>query len=298
MPFSIGPELRAPAEMPVDIHVRLEQTPCKLLGALHQFTFEDIGITLEVDSHGDVLIHTASARYYVIGGHTVLIDADPTLASSMMRYMVLSYCLPTLINQRGVQMALHANAIYTPRGAIILAGASGGGKSTLHAALLRRGMPMLSDDVAVLQNNAGGYAVLPGMRRYRITTDAWERLQPPADKVVPLGGPYNKMALLAPASLMHKKPAPLAAIYVLEPHDGGEIFVEKLQGVAAFHLLQTQAYLPLGSMVLSRDMLAFSNLVDHTAVYRVRRPIHRWTVDELTDIVLSGDPLSDLATHG
>ena len=223
--------------MPVDVHVEFGQAPQNLPNAVHRYTFADADIKIQVDGHGDVLMHTATARYHVVGGQTVLIDADPALQPHALRDMVLYYCLPALLNQRGA-FALHANAICTPRGAIVLAGSSGGGKSTLHAALLGRGMAMLSDDVAVLRSRADGYDVLPGTRRYRMTADAWERMKPPAEQVIPLDGPRKKVALLAPTSLHHNKSAPLAAIYLLEPYAGEEIIVERLQGVAAFRLLQ------------------------------------------------------------
>ena len=95
-------------------------------------------------------------------------------------------------------------------------------------------MAMLSDDLAVLRNRANGYDVLPGTRHYRMTAEAWERMKPPAEQVFPMDGPRKKVALLAPTSLLHKKSAPLASIYLLEPYAGTEIIVERLQGLAAF----------------------------------------------------------------
>ena len=199
VPFPVDAELQAPADTHVDVYVELGDVPHDLPNAVHCYTYTDAGIKIEVDDHGNVLMHTAKARYYVVGGQTVLIDAIPTLAPYVMRYMVLHYCLPMLLNQRGA-FALHANALYTPRGAIVLAGFSGGGKSTLHGLLLKRGITMLSDDVAVLYRREDGYDVLPGTRRYRMVVDAWKRIQPPAEQVLQLNGPRQKVSLLAPAS--------------------------------------------------------------------------------------------------
>ncbi|MCB9139780.1 MAG: hypothetical protein H6642_15665 [Caldilineaceae bacterium] len=298
VPFPVSKEFRAPTGTPVDVYVKFGEVPRKLSNTVRQFSSEDVGIKMEVNDRNDILMHTATARYLVKDGCTVLITADSDSKAAMVRYTVLNYCLPALINQRGVDMALHGNAISTPRGGIVLAGVSGSGKSSLHAALLKRGMAMLSDDIAVLRSNAYSYDILPGIRRYRMTVEAWEQLRPPTERVVPLGGERNKVALWAPVNLMHDQPAPLMAIYILEPYDGIEILIEKLQGVAAFRLLQTQAYLPLGSMVLFKDMYSFSKLVDSVSIYQVRRPANRWTVDELASLVLEVDPLSCLPTYG
>lgn len=75
-------------------------------------------------------------------------------------------------------------------------------------------MAMLSDDVAVLRSSADGVEVLPGLRRYRMVADAWERVQPPAEQVVRLGGPRSKVVLVAPSSVYRANPTPLAAVFV------------------------------------------------------------------------------------
>ncbi|MGA2164174.1 MAG: hypothetical protein ABSH36_06865, partial [Solirubrobacteraceae bacterium] len=47
--------------------------------------------------------------------------------------------------------ALHAGAVATPEGALAIAAATGGGKSTLLCELLRDGLTLMSDDVLVLE---------------------------------------------------------------------------------------------------------------------------------------------------
>ena len=56
--------------------------------------------------------------------------------------------------QRGV-LAVHAGAAQGPRGAIVVAGRSGQGKSTLILGLVRRGLGLLSDELALLDPAAG-----------------------------------------------------------------------------------------------------------------------------------------------
>jgi hypothetical protein len=64
--------------------------------------------------------------------------------------VVLDSVLFTVALLRGYE-ALHAGAIATPGGAIAITAASGGGKSTLLSELLGRGLPLLADDVVVLE---------------------------------------------------------------------------------------------------------------------------------------------------
>jgi hypothetical protein len=74
--------------------------------------------------------------------------SDPTDPSWWR--VVLDSALFTVALLRGYE-ALHAGAIATPDGAIAIAAATGGGKSTLLAALLGRGAELMADDVLVLE---------------------------------------------------------------------------------------------------------------------------------------------------
>jgi hypothetical protein len=65
--------------------------------------------------------------------------------------VVLDSVLFTVALLRGYE-ALHAGAIAAPDGVIAITAASGGGKSTLLSELLGRGLPLMADDVLVLQS--------------------------------------------------------------------------------------------------------------------------------------------------
>ena len=79
--------------------------------------------------------------------------ADPEALD--WRRVLLSRVLPLVAIARGGE-ALHAGAVETPAGAVAMLAPSGGGKSTLTAELLDRGMGLLSDDVLVLTSSPGG----------------------------------------------------------------------------------------------------------------------------------------------
>jgi hypothetical protein len=64
--------------------------------------------------------------------------------------LVLDSVLFTVALLQGYE-ALHAGAIATPDGAIAIAASTGGGKSTLLAELLQRGVQLMADDVLVLE---------------------------------------------------------------------------------------------------------------------------------------------------
>lgn len=65
----------------------------------------------------------------------------------------------TLIAQDPAIVALHAAAIATPSGAIVLLGDHNAGKSTLSVALAARGSGFIADDRVVVVQRPGGFAV-------------------------------------------------------------------------------------------------------------------------------------------
>jgi hypothetical protein len=84
------------------------------------------------------------------------------------RHLLLDQVLPLIVAGRDC-LALHASVVDVDGGAIAFLGAAGNGKSTLAAALGRRGHPVLSDDCCVVRRSARGFEVVatyPGVRLF------------------------------------------------------------------------------------------------------------------------------------
>jgi len=76
--------------------------------------------------------------------------------------VLLTRVLPNVAIARGYE-ALHAAAVLTGRGAVAIAAASGGGKSTLACELVRRGWPLFADDTVVLGRGEAGVEAHPSV---------------------------------------------------------------------------------------------------------------------------------------
>lgn len=100
-----------------------------------------------------------AARYLVAAGASVTIEARPDAPADRIARFLRMAPLAALLYQRGV-LACHASAVATPRGALLIAGDSASGKSTLAAALLLRGCRLLADDVAPVELNDEGWPVV------------------------------------------------------------------------------------------------------------------------------------------
>ena len=97
-------------------------------------------------------------RFLVAGGETIRYAVEDGVGAADLRLFLLGTAWPALAMQRGL-LPLHASAI--AEGACVHAflGHSAAGKSTLAAALTKRGHPFFADDVLLLDPNVGAEAL-------------------------------------------------------------------------------------------------------------------------------------------
>ena len=130
--------------------------------------------------------------------------------------------LGCLLRVRGFT-GLHASASACRKGAILVIGPKGGGKSTVAAHLCAQGLPVLTDDIAVLQESERQVLVQPGyprMRQWPSTLSVLPDLDPEAlPRVVSLAD--KRYVELAPREdgsrwQFHPEPLPLIGVYLLD----------------------------------------------------------------------------------
>ena len=277
-----------------DVIVRLHNVPASLSDVLAEREQPLMQARVAIDSAAQVLWTTQYARFLVSDGRRIDVELlDPGIRPGAWLRFVLSNCLPAVLIQRG-QLALHANAVATATGAVVIGGASGAGKSTLLAALIAAGNRMLSDDVTALRvvDSPLGMSsraservwVAAGFPQYRLCGDALDQLAP-AGNVHALGGARGKFAVSPPASGFQTHAAPLRAIYLIEHRPCSELQVETLHGVDKLAALRALSYAPMSLVHLPRQWGALLQIAAATTLYRVRRPQGRWTVDALVTLV-------------
>lgn len=125
---------------------------------------------------------------------------------------VLSYWLERL----GIP-ALHASAVRIGAGAVVFLAQSGGGKSSLAAALLQAGAALLTDDVLPVEEVDGTFLARPGYPQMRLEPDTAGRLGPAAG-LAPVSPDDSKLHV--PVDRFCDTALPLSALYVVERRPG------------------------------------------------------------------------------
>ena len=225
------------------------------------------------------------ARYLVTGGRDMLIDPLGTDDGDVVAFFASSP-FTALLQQRGVA-TLHAAAVATEAGAVLLLGRSGIGKSSLAAALVERGYPLLADDVTGVMLDAGGRPVaLPAFAHQRLWAHTLDEMhwRGRAQSRVQRG--LEKYWV--PSQRACAVPLPVCAAFVLEANDHPDIGIEPASPGSAFRLLWKNTH-RRRVMSAMGQRLAHFRAVTATArrvpVARMTRPRYPFLLDALADHV-------------
>jgi hypothetical protein len=222
-------------------------------------------ITLATTAEGAHLLDVSDTGRYRVGdadvAHAPSSDADPRAIA----LDVVGHVLPLLLHRAGA-WPLHASAVATDAGALVLVGARGAGKSTLAAACTGLGAALVADDTAVL--DAGTPArIRPAGLPLRVRPDVADALGLAGEDD---GWGKRRLAVThaSGASL------PVAAVLLVQPIASGRATIEHVAPRAAIATLAASSKL---AALLGRDhaptaLLAAARLVETVPVRRLVVP--------------------------
>lgn len=154
------------------------------------------------------------------GGIEFLVEASGTIVwtwwassqsfSTSCMYLV-GPVLGFVLQLRG-HTSLHASCVAVKGGAIGFVGDCGAGKSTIAAALAKRGLEVLSDDVLALRAQDRGFLVQPGPSRIRLWPSSVKMLFGSDDALPRLSTAFDKRYLEISREATHSDPVPIRLI--------------------------------------------------------------------------------------
>ena len=242
------------------------------------------GVRFEAKRDSFLLCVEGIARFWACAGREVVIDTAPVASEPQIRTLFLGLVLTAVLHQRGV-LVLHASGVVGSRGAMLFAGHSGDGKSTLLAALASRGYEPLGDDAAVVTQEATGRLLAhPGFPQVRLWADAAARLGHSLDDLCRILPSEDKYALQLGA-FRERPPETLGGLYVLGVQDDDdEVRFEPIVGSECFAAVRTYTRnLPLleGLQMRLPHFHLAAAVASRIPVVRITRPRGRDSVDEL-----------------
>ncbi len=268
-----------------DINIRLGAVAAKGLGG-----GEQLGPYAWADSRSLWLRVPAVARFLVSEGRDILIDPEPGIDEDSLRVFLLGSAFGALLFQRGY-LVLHGNAIRIGDQCLVCVGPSGAGKSTLAAGFLRRGYPVLADDVAPVDGECRALPGFPRIKLWRdvthelaIDTSGLRRIRPNTEKFnLPVG------------SAETSAPLPIRWVYILGSDLVEGVQIEPINGVDRFQPLYHNTYRVgfLNGMALKTEHLSLcGKLAGQIRLARLTRPRSGFHLEPLIDAILA-----DIASH-
>jgi hypothetical protein len=236
-------------------------------------------------SGGTYLFEFADGTRFLIDERTITVSWSPPATVEDVATYLLGPILAFVVRLGGT-LAIHASAFVIDDRALLVSGVAGAGKSTIAAAFLSRGMPMLTDDVAAIQWRGDVPWVLPGYARLRLWDDSAEALYGSSDVLALLTPTWTKRYVDARDRFVLESKA-ICAIVALAPRHDEPTRVRRLSGhEAAMALLVRTAMTSLLDPALrERELDEVTRLAARVPVIEVTPHRDLRATDELIDVI-------------
>jgi len=221
------------------------------------------------------------AGFYVTNGNKIVVQPECSDENEVRLYL-LGLVMGALLFQRGV-LVIHGNAVLVNGGCVIFAGVSGAGKSTMTAALHKRGHYFLADDVvAITFDKQGKPWVQPGFPQQKLWSDSIALLDIDTAKLRRMSKSWDKYAVPVAARVC-EKPQPLSAIYEITAVACAEVTITPLYGSEKITSIisNTYYYLWLDQAGLKvPHFITCVALAKCLPVFRITRPLNIPVLDK------------------
>lgn len=224
------------------------------------------------------------ARFAVSGGREIAVEPVAGVDPDSVRLFLLGSAFGALLIQRGM-LVLHGNALHIGEDCVICVGASGAGKSTLAAALARRGLGLLADDVVPV-DTAG--LVRAGFPRIKLWKEAADRMGIDTAPLARVRPGIEKFSYpVAPA--VHERPLRVRAVYDLSAAHVDGVSLAPVTGMQRFETFLAHSYRRrfIDSLGMKAQHLKLCGvLAGQVRLVKVTRPRRGFEIDGLADAIL------------
>lgn len=223
------------------------------------------------------------ATYLASDGTDVVVAAHPDAGADEVRLFLYGSVLGAILQQRGI-LTIHASAVTDGERAILFAGPSGHGKSTLAAAFLDVGYRLLSDDVVAIRSYPGrGAVAAAAYPEIKLWADALKRLEIDAEGLRRVRSKLDK-SYVSNVERFAAEPMPVSHVYILHSHNRDEFVLTAATGRAKLGFLVRNTYRRNFLDGLGGKEAHFDGCVtlsQHARVVTVIRPRANFRIDEL-----------------
>lgn len=241
------------------------------------------------------------AGFLVRHGREVLVEPAPGAIPADIRAYLLSPIFSTLCHQAG-KYSLHASSVRVGSGVVAFLGHSGAGKSTLAAFLERRGYPVVSDDICLIDPDpnpgaaaaSGSTMVVPVAPALKLWRSALEQLGASPQTMPQVFSRDDKYRMAIQQSAEVDGPLPLRQVLFLEwadqqPEDDPAAQpttftpIEGVQAVTRLMEFTNYDYLMKATGRRTGNFLLCGRILAQARAFTFRRPRSFARIDQVID---------------
>jgi hypothetical protein len=276
------PEMHPYAIKKADLEIKFGSVPAALTGP------EVVAKEKFFISPTEYLIHLPICSYYVKEGTSITIELKENADLPSVRLFLLTNAMAAVLHQRN-KVALHAGAIQTEKGLVVICGESGAGKSTTISALKQQGYKIFVDDVLVLEKNEEHVLGVAAYPTLKLWDDTIEKL---ALGVIPeeqkLRESVNKYRVSFQEDFTTKTFPVFKIFYLYKEEANNSVETIKKDGLEAFKILNSQLYRTSMINNTQSQVILFerlNQLINQTGLIEVARPANSNSIEELVQII-------------
>jgi len=284
--LSIHSDIHLP-ELPVstleskaDMHILLSDKDCHLKAPVSESNHFAI-------NHHEALLKAEGFSLSIVDGKKIIVHCDQIEEYlSMIRLRILGAGIGLLLQQRGY-LVLHGATIVGEKGAVVILGNSGDGKSTLCAQLVQLGYRLLGDDKCAVRVEHGALYALPSLPYIKLSKPSIEALGFSHRKTMEIAPAHNKVYVNL-GNAFEAEAAPLTAAIVLGRAD--EVSLSQLTQMHTFDTLIQHSYRKqklIGGGLHKVHFTQCHQMAKAVKMYQYQRPLLGACLNKPSQILLS-----------
>jgi hypothetical protein len=245
-----------------------------------------IATAREFDASEDLFLYRGgnrSARFLVQHGETIVFERNLRWQPDLFGHHLLYPVMAAVLRQRRL-LVLHASSVVDKRGAVLVAGEPGAGKSTTVAGLVAKGYRLQTDDVSALRVITKGHIeVLPGISQVHLHDKAADRLPFDMRGLVRHSWHGDKMAM--PVAAVSRSACVVYRIVHIGRHAGQGVRVARITGRDRLPLLLRSLYGPVLMEQIRGNFDLLSRALCAADMLSIERPVDEWSLDAVIDAI-------------
>lgn len=285
--FDIHSELEIPeflaGDGPPDFEIFLDNTP----DTLENPTFS--ALRFQTSANEFLLTVDGVARYYVQNGKKISIERLNNASDNSVRLFLLGSAFGALFIQRDL-LPMHASSVCVDGKAVLFTGRSGIGKSTMAAALRKKGYKTISDDITLVSiDHEGNARAVAGYPQIKLWEDTIAELGDTHDSLERVRDDISKYKIDITDHFFRDEPVGIGAIYILSTSQEAGFTRTDLKSMTKFMTLINNTFRPgfvKGSGKKGLNFQQVSVLAKTTRVVKAVRQNDVFTADAFADFIL------------